>query len=91
MVVVYLFQNWNIAQEQNIDWRLYTVNKNRFEGAIRAAGFTQERLAEKMGISANTLTTKKNKGTFTIAQVELACSILGIDDPKDKCEIFLQS
>ena len=89
--IVYLFQYWNKAQEHIFDWRLYTVNQNRFEGAIRAAGFTQERLAEKMGISANTLTTKKKKGTFTIAQVELVCSILGIDDPKDKCEIFLQT
>ena len=65
------------------------INKNKFEGAIRTAGYTQERLAKEMGISANTLTTKKNKGTFTIAQVEKVCAILGIDDPADKCEIFL--
>lgn len=67
------------------------INQNKFEGAIRAAGYTQEKLAKEMNISANTLTTKKKKGTFTLAQVDKVCTILGIEKPEDKCEIFLQS
>lgn len=65
------------------------INVNKFEGAIRAAGETQERLAEEMKISKNTFTNKKKKGTFTIAQVEWLCNRLGIVKAEDKCEIFL--
>lgn len=65
------------------------INVNKFEGAIRAAGYTQSTLAEAMGISENTLSTKKKKGSFTIAQVEQICTILGIVKPEDKCDIFL--
>lgn len=65
------------------------INQNRFEGAIRSAGFTQEHLAEMMGMSANTFTAKKKKGTFTIAQVDWLCTNLHIVKPEDKCDIFL--
>lgn len=36
------------------------LNKNRLVGAIAGAGFTQRKLAIKIGISKNTL-NKKNK------------------------------
>lgn len=65
------------------------ININKFEGAIRAAGTTQEKLAEEMNISANTFTTKKKNGTFTIAQVDWLCKRLEIVKEEDKCEIFL--
>ena len=65
------------------------INKNRLEGAIRSAGLTEGRVAKEMHISANTFSTKKNKGTFTLAQVDQICTIVGISDPKDKCDIFL--
>ena len=65
------------------------ININKFEGAIRAAGTTQEKLSEEMNISANTFTTKKKKGTFTIAQVEWLCKRLGIATETEKCDIFL--
>ena len=67
------------------------INENRLEGAIRSKGYTQGRLAEEMNISANTFSTKKKKGTFTLAQVDQICSILEIEKPEDKCEIFLVS
>ena len=67
------------------------INVNKLEGAIRAAGTNQERLSEEMGISANTFTSKKKKGTFTIAQVEWLCERLEISKPEDKCDIFLPS
>ena len=77
-----MFQKWNGR-------KCKMINECKFEGAIRAAGFTQNRLAEKMGISANTMSSKKKKGTFTLAQVEQMCTILGIEKAEDKCEIFL--
>ena len=65
------------------------INENKLEGAIRTKGYTQNRLAEEMNISANTFSTKKKKGTFTLAQVDQICSILEIEKAEDKCEIFL--
>ena len=65
------------------------INVNKFEGAIRSAGMTQEKLAEEMHISANTFSTKKKKGTFTIAQVDYLCKRLDIVKEEEKCEIFL--
>ena len=88
--VVYLFQKWNNiqpkCQEQEAN---KVINQNKLEGAIRAAGTTQGKLANEMNISENTFSSKKKKGTFTIAQVEWLCSRLGIVKPEDKCEIFL--
>lgn len=67
------------------------INQCKLEGAIRAAGCTQEMLAKEMGISANTFTNKKKKGTFDLAQVEWLCMRLCINKPEDKCDIFLPS
>lgn len=65
------------------------INKNRLEGAIRTAGYNQKKLAAELEMSANTFSTKKKNGTFTLAQVERICEICDINDPKDKSEIFL--
>ena len=65
------------------------INQPKFEGAIRSAGTTQERLAEEMHMSANTFSTKKKKGTFTIAQVQWLCMRLCINKAEDRCDIFL--
>jgi len=65
------------------------INVNKFEGAIRAAGFTQRTLAKAMGISENTFGTKKKKGTFTLAQVQQICDLCKISSADDKCDIFL--
>lgn len=66
------------------------INQNKFNGAVRAAGCTQSMLAGEMGISANTFSTKKKNGTFTIAQVDWLCVRLDIKKPEEKCDIFLQ-
>lgn len=65
------------------------INQNKFDGAVRSAGCTQGMLAEEMNISANTFSTKKKKGTFTIAEVLWLCTRLRIDKPEDRCDIFL--
>ncbi len=67
------------------------INVNKFEGAIRSAGTTQEQLAEEMNISPNTFTNKKKNGTFTIAQVSWLCDRLNIVKAEDRCEIFLSA
>ena len=88
MSVLYSFQKWNV--KRILRGGFYTViNQNKLEGAIRAAGFTQNSLAAELNMSPNTFSTKKKKGTFTIAQVEKICSVLCIDKPEDKCDIFL--
>ena len=78
-----MFQKWNGG--------IRMINQNRFEGAVRIAGTTQNQLADEMHMSANTFSTKKKKGTFTIAEVEWLCTRLRIDKPEDKCDIFLVS
>ena len=80
-----MFQKWNIK----LNRRESMINKPRFEGAIRSKGTTEGRLAKEMGMSANTFSTKKNKGTFNIAEVEWLCRRLEIVKPEDKCDIFL--
>lgn len=67
------------------------INVYKLEGAIRAKGYTQGRLAEELNMSANTFSTKKKKGTFTLAEVDKICSILDIVKAENKCEIFLVS
>ena len=65
------------------------INQPKFEGRIRSAGYTQKKLAAEMKISDNTFTTKKKKGTFTIAEIDWLCDKLEIVKPEDKCDIFL--
>jgi transcriptional regulator with XRE-family HTH domain len=67
------------------------INQNKFEGAVRSAGCTQNTLAEEMHMSANTFSSKKKNGTFTIAQVQWLCTRLGITKAEDKCDIFMPS
>lgn len=66
------------------------VNTNLLKGKIVAKGYTQTQVAEKMHISVNSLSAKINgKKAFTLPEVARLCEILGITDPKEKCEIFL--
>lgn len=65
------------------------INQPKLEGAIRAAGYTEGRLAKEIGMSANTFSTKKKNGNFTLAQVEKICNLVEIVKPEDKCDIFL--
>lgn len=68
---------------------IYMINIPKFEGAIREADTTQGQLADEMHMSANTFSSRKKNGTFTIAQVEWLCTRLNIVQPDRKCEIFL--
>lgn len=66
------------------------VNKNRLMGAIVSAGMSQRKLAQKVGMSKNTINAKINgNGYFDTEQIDRICSVLGIQDNTEKALIFL--
>lgn len=66
------------------------LNTNALKGKIVANGYTQQQVASAMNLSLNTISSKINgKKAFTLPEVERLCSILKIDDPLEKCSIFL--
>lgn len=66
------------------------VNTMLLKGKIVANGLTQRVLAEKMKISENNLSAKiTGKSEFDLSQVMMLCEILNINDPDEKCKIFL--
>ena len=66
------------------------INVNLLKGKIVAAGYNQRGLAEKVGMSANSLNAKINgKKKFDTDEVFKICEALNITDPSEKCNIFL--
>lgn len=66
------------------------VNTNQLKGKIVASGYTQQKLARETGMSVNSLNAKINgRKIFDAEEVIRICDVLGISDPKEKCEIFL--
>jgi DNA-binding XRE family transcriptional regulator len=66
------------------------LNANSLKGAIAEAGYTQGKLAEKLGVSVNTLSAKiSGKTKFTIDEAALICKVLDITDEKRIVHIFL--
>jgi transcriptional regulator with XRE-family HTH domain len=66
------------------------LNSRILSGKMVMAGFSQKDMAEKLKISKNTMSARmRGKGSFNTNQVAEICDILGIVDPKEKCEIFL--
>lgn len=63
---------------------------NKLKGKIAEAGYSQRSLAEKLGISKNTLNAKVlGKTPFNTLEIEKICKALGIHDPVEKASIFL--
>lgn len=68
------------------------VNKNRLQGAIKAAGYSQRTLAPLIGMSENTLGAKINgRAHFNTAEIAAICDVLGITSDSEKIQIFLSS
>lgn len=66
------------------------LNKNLLRAAIAASGYTQERLAESIGISSNTLSSRMvGTSCFNTDEIDKICSVLGITTNEQKAEIFL--
>lgn len=66
------------------------TNAQMLKGAIAEAGYTQARLAEKLEMSVNTLSSKiSGKTKFTVDEATLICKVLNIVDDTRKVHIFL--
>jgi len=66
------------------------LNKNLLRSAIARAGMTQEKLAEAIGISSNTLSAKLlGKRYFDTEEIDKICDALSIVDNNEKADIFL--
>lgn len=66
------------------------LDKKRLMGAIVASGMTQKKLAEKIGMSKNTINAKINgKGNFDTEEIDKICDVLNINNDKEKVLIFL--
>ena len=62
----------------------------KLKGKIVEAGMTQGELAEKIGISQNTLSRKiAGRRDFTIGEIDRICDVLHITENEQKCQIFL--
>lgn len=68
------------------------LNRNLLKAAIAKAGFTQERLAESIGISSNTLSSRMvGTSPFNTDEIDKICSVLHIVHNNEKADIFLAS
>ena len=66
------------------------MNANALKGRIMEKGLTQEKLAEKIGISQNTMSSRIcGHSSFRVDEVKKICRILGIDSSEEKAKIFL--
>ena len=66
------------------------LNKNLLRAAIAANGFTQEKLAECIGVSSNTLSSRMvGSSCFNTDEIDKICSALNISSNEQKAQIFL--
>lgn len=56
-------------------------NVNEFKAAIVRKGLTQAKVADALGISSRTLTTKIRKGVFGSDEIDSLVKILELSDP----------
>ena len=68
------------------------LNKNLFKSFIVKKGYTQDTLAEALGMTANTLSSRvTGKSCFDTDEIDRICDLLDITDNNDKADIFLAS
>lgn len=66
------------------------LNRNLLKAAIAKAGFTQGQLAECIGISSNTLSSRMvGTSHFNTDEIDKICSVLHITCNSEKADIFL--
>lgn len=66
------------------------INTRKLKAAMIEAGCTQKELAEKLGISENSVSKKINgKRSFNIDEACAVCEALNIVDVVTKAQIFL--
>lgn len=60
------------------------MNANVLRGKMTEKGYTQEKLAQAVGISTNSLSRKLlGERQFRLGEVVKICEVLEIDDPRD--------
>lgn len=68
------------------------LDRNLLKAAIARAGMTQEKLAEAIGITGNTLSAKiLGRSYFDTEEIDKICDVLSIVDNNEKADIFLAS
>lgn len=68
------------------------LNRNLLRAAIVASGYTQEKLAETIGISSNTLSSRMvGTSFFNTEEIDKICNVLNITSNEQKADIFLAS
>ena len=66
------------------------LNKNLLKSMIVRNGYTQEKLAEVLGMSANTLSSRiTGTSSFNLDEIDKICEVLNIVDNNEKADIFL--
>ncbi len=66
------------------------IKVNAIRGRLAELGKTQAWLAEKIGMSPNTMSDRMTcKSSFTLAEVNSICEALDIQSPREKQDIFL--
>lgn len=59
------------------------IRVNELKGKLTAKGMTQKELADKLGITQNTLRAKMQKGVFGSDEIEKMMEIFDISDPSE--------
>ena len=66
------------------------LDKNLFKSAFVKKGYTQDTLAEALGVSANTMSSRMTgKSCFNTEEIDRLCELLDITDNREKADIFL--
>jgi DNA-binding XRE family transcriptional regulator len=69
---------------------MYLLDKNLFKSAFVKKGYTQDTLAEALGVSANTMSSRMTgKSCFNTEEIDRLCELLDITDNREKADIFL--
>ena len=68
------------------------LNRNLLKSAMARVGFTQGALAERIGMSENTLSSRmQGASSFNIDEIDKICDVLNIESNDEKAAIFLGS
>ena len=66
------------------------LNRNLLKSAMARVGFTQGALAERIGMSENTLSSRmQGASSFNIDEIDKICDVLSIQSNDEKAAIFL--
>ena len=65
------------------------VKVNVIRSRLALLGMSQKNLADRLGISKNTMSSRMTgKSSFTVAEMDMICEILGFDRMTEQRDIF---